>query len=224
MIILAIDTSTRYAGMAVADCGGTLAEKTWHSQQNHGAELLPAAMALLEQAGRGIRDVTHLAVALGPGGFSALRVGIATVKGLALPARLPVAGISTFDLEAAPHFGVDAPLYAVLPAGRGEVAWAYYGYAASLARERAESGLAAPENLLASVGERALFCGEGVPLLEPHAPVDVILSGPPPTRQPGVLARLAFDRFARGEADDPAALEPIYARAPSISTPRPPKA
>ena len=223
MILLAIDTSTRYAGVAVADCGGILAENTWHSRQNHGAELLPAAMALLEQAGRGIQDVTHLAVALGPGGFSALRVGIATVKGLALPRRLPVAGISTFDVEAAPHFGVDAPLYAVLPAGRDEVAWACYGDAVSPARERAESGIAAPENLLASAGERALFCGEGTPLLAPHTPAGALLSGPPPTRQPAVLARLALDRFAKGEADDPTALEPTYARAPSISTPRPPR-
>jgi len=109
MILLAIDTSTRYAGVAVADDERVFAEEVWHSQQNHGAELLPTAMALLEQVGWGIRDLTHLAVALGPGGFSALRVGISTAKGLALPARLPVAGISTFDVEAAPHFGVDGP-------------------------------------------------------------------------------------------------------------------
>jgi len=223
VIVLAIDTSTRYAGVAVADGSGVLAENAWHSRQNHGAELLPAAMALLEQAGRGIRDVTHLAVALGPGGFSALRVGIASVKGLALPKCLPVAGISTFDVEAAPHFGADAPLYAVLPAGRGEVAWAYYGDSPSTARKRAESGLDTPENLVASAPWRALFCGEGAPLLAPHTPPGVLLGGPPPTRQPGILARLALDRFARGEADDLATLEPIYARAPSISTPRPPR-
>ena len=103
MILLAIDTSTRYAGVAIADGGDVLAETTWYSQQNHGAELLPVAMALLAQVGSSIREVTHLAVALGPGGFSALRVGMATVKGLALPGRLPVAGISTFHVEAAPY-------------------------------------------------------------------------------------------------------------------------
>ena len=222
MILLAIDTSTRYAGVAVTDGSGMLAETTWRSQQNHGAELLLAAMALLERAGSGIREVTHLAVALGPGGFSALRVGLATVKGLALPAGLPVAGISTFDVEAAPYFAADAPLYALLPAGRGEVAWAYYGDAASAARARIESGLSAPEDLLARALPKALFCGEGAGLLAPHAPA-ALLSGPPPTRQPATLARLALDRFARGDVDDPVTLEPIYARAPSISTPRPPR-
>lgn len=223
MILLAIDTSTRHAGVAIADGERVLAEEVWHSQQNHGAELLPAAMALLEQVGRGIRDLTHLAVALGPGGFSALRVGISTAKGLALPARLPVAGISSFDVEAAPHFGVDGPLYAVLPAGRGEVAWACYGEAAAAARQRTETGLASPEDLLARSPERARFCGEGALLLAVHAPAGSLLSGPPPTRWPGVLARLALDRFASGQVDDLDALEPIYARAPSISTPRPPR-
>ena len=223
MILLAVDTSTRYAGVAAADGADLSVETTWHSQQNHGAELLPAAIALLEQARLGIQDVTHLAVALGPGGFSALRVGIATVKGLALPRGLPVAGIPTLDIDAAPHFDADAPLYALLPAGRGEVAWAHYGDAASTARQQKQTGLAAPEDLLTRASPGALFCGEGAHLLAPHVPAGALLSGPPPTRRPAVLARLALDRFALGLADDPAALEPIYARAPSISTPRPPR-
>jgi len=223
MILLSIDTSTRYAGVAIADGERVLVEDAWCSQQNHGAELLPAAMALMEQVGRGIRDLTHLAVALGPGGFSALRVGISTAKGLALPRRLPVAGISTFDVEAAPHFGVDAPLYAVLPAGRGEVAWARYGEAAAATRQLDEIGLASPGDLIASAPERARFCGEGALLLVGHASAASLLSGPPPTRRPGVLARLALDRFAAGQVGALDALEPIYARAPSISTPRSPR-
>jgi len=222
LILLAIDTSTRYAGVAVADADRVLAETTWHSHQNHGAELLPAAIARLNQIGLDIRDITHLAVALGPGGFSALRVGIATVKGLALPRGLPVAGISTFDVEAAPHLDVDAPLYALIPAGRGQLAWACYGEAPSPARRRTQSGLATPENLLTCAPGDARFCGEGAALLAPHTPAAHLLSGPPPTRRPGVLARLALDRFTDGDVDDPDNLEPAYARAPSISTPRPP--
>jgi len=223
VILLAVDTSTRYAGVAVADGANLLVETTWHSQQNHGAELLPAAIALLEQAQLGIRDVTHLAVALGPGGFSALRVGIATVKGLALPRGLPVADIPTLDIEAAPHFDAHAPLYALLPAGRGELAWAHYGDTPSTARRQTQTGLSAPEDLLARAPAGALYCGEGAHLLAQHVPAGALLSGPPPSRRPGVLARLALNRFALGQAGDPAVLEPIYARAPSISTPRPPR-
>ncbi len=224
MIVLAVDTSTRYAAVAVADEESVLGETSWYSRQNHGAELLPAAIAALEECGLTMRDVTHLGIALGPGGFSALRVGMGTVKGIALPRGLPVAGISTFDVEAAPHFQTRAPLYAVVPAGRGEVAWAYYGDEPDDQRERKAKGLDAPEGLVALSSSGARFCGEGVELLAERVDSDAVLSGPPPTRSAGTLALLACARFARGEADDVNALEPAYARAPSISTPKSPRA
>jgi len=223
VILLAVDTSTRYAGVAVANEDDVLCERVWRSEQNHGAELLPTVMDLLGGTRLTISDFTHFAVALGPGGFSALRVGLSTVKGLALPKNLPLVGISTFDIEAAPHFVVDAPLYAVIPAGRGEVAWAFFGDCPAPVRTSTESDVTTPEDLLTQVHERAVFCGEGTALLAPHVSDDALRSGPPPTRSPAVLVRLARERFARGQVDDPATLEPAYARAPSISTPKPPR-
>jgi len=222
MILLAIDTSTRFAGLAVADEDNILAEEAWHSPQNHGVELLPLAAGLLERLDLCLRDLSHLGVALGPGGFSALRVGISTAKGLSLPRGLPVAGISTFDIEASPYFSVDAPLYALLPAGRGEVAWARYDPDTAEHRSRGSGGRDTPEGLLTHADSGAVFCGEGATLLKGMVPAESLLSGDPPTRRPGVLARLACGRFGRGETEDIATLEPVYARAPSISTPREP--
>ena len=87
-LLLAVDTSTRFAGVGIDDGSGSVVCRSWRSEQNHGAELMPAIMAMLEESGRTPADITHLAVANGPGGFSALRVGIGVVFGLATPRDL----------------------------------------------------------------------------------------------------------------------------------------
>ena len=126
---MGVDTSTRFAGVGIDDGSGSVVCRSWRSEQNHGAELMPAIIAMLEESGRTPADITHLAVANGPGGFSALRVGIGVVFGLATPRDLPIAAISTHEIEVAPYVdrvGRSTALYSLLPAGRGEVAWARY--------------------------------------------------------------------------------------------------
>ena len=102
-LLLAVDTSTRFAGVGIDDGNGSMVCRSWRSEQNHGAELMPAIVAMLEELGRTPADITHLAVANGPGGFSALRVGIGVVFGLATPRDLPIAAISTHEIEVAPY-------------------------------------------------------------------------------------------------------------------------
>ena len=147
-LLLAVDTSTRFAGVGIDDGSGSVVCRSWRSEQNHGAELMPAIVAMLEELGRTPADITHLAVANGPGGFSALRVGIGVVFGLATPRDLPIAAISTHEIEVAPYVdrvGRSTALYSLLPAGRGEVAWARYVDGNEVA-----TGLAPPEKLAAA--------------------------------------------------------------------------
>src|SRR5215203_4694512 len=100
MVILALDTSSAGGSAAVIRVGGgeTLAvERAGDPTRSH-AERLPAElMAVLREAGAAIEDVDRLAVIVGPGSFTGLRVGIATVQGLALARGLPVTPVSTFD-------------------------------------------------------------------------------------------------------------------------------
>lgn len=217
MITLAIDTSTQYVGVGLSVGNEIVGEQCWRSNRNHGSELLPVASHILKLSHLAMRDVTHLAVAKGPGGFSSLRVGLGTVKGLALPRSLPVAGVSTLELEAAPFTNLLDKLYAVLPAGRGEVAWALYSQG-----NLQETGLDSPLTLLDKAPKGSHFCGEAAETIAEINGGKLIVGGPPPTRRPGWLLRLAFERFARGESDSLDELEPIYARAPSISKPRSP--
>ena len=195
-----------------------MGEQCWRSNRNHGSELLPVVSHVLELSHLAMQDVTHLAVAKGPGGFSSLRVGLGTVIGLALPQALPVAAVSTLELEAAPFTHLLGKLYAVLPAGRGEVAWALYSRG-----NLQETGLDSPLTLLNKAPKGSHFCGEAAETIAEINGGKFIVSGPPPTRRPGWLLQLAFERFARGESDHLDALEPIYARAPTISKPRLPR-
>ena len=85
-MLLALDTSTRYAGVALANEDRVVASHAWHSTYNHTAELMPAVVKILEHGGLTAADLDGVAGALGPGGVSALRGGISAAMGLALAA------------------------------------------------------------------------------------------------------------------------------------------
>lgn len=221
--MLALDTSTYFAGVGIS-VDGQLLERTWQSRNNHGAELLVVAEELLREARSSLREVDRVAVAVGPGGFSALRVGISTAKGVAMPRSLPLAGISTFDIGAARWWPQTRPLVAVVDAGTAGLAWTVYEPAQGVLlpgpASRRGLGVAAPRDLPGIVPDTALFCGEGTEKLAGLVDHARILTAPGPTRRPADLIRLAEARFAAGDTDDPARLVPFYARQPSITRPK----
>lgn len=225
-VILAIDTSTRRAGVGLTGIREPV-ELSWHSQQNHGAELMDRILRILDERDAGISDIDCVAVAIGPGGFSALRVGLATAKGLVAPTGKPIIGISTFDLEVMSHWPpAGAPIVAVIDAGSSGLAWAQYVGSESAnadipAGHRVETGLCKPEELAESAPRDALFCGERAPELGKLVGEARILTsmggGIPATRRPKDLALLAGHRLAKGDVDDAMTLQPEYARPPTIS-------
>ena len=124
---LSIDTSTRYASVGLSQEGKALADYSWVSRQNHSVELLPAVEQLLKTTGTALHDVDCIILATGPGGFSALRVGMSTAKGLGVSLGIPLVALNTLDIEAYPFRGLGLPVCSILDMGRGEVAMALYG-------------------------------------------------------------------------------------------------
>ena len=125
-MLLALDTSTRQAGIALySGERGLLTETTWHSANRHTEELMPAIAHMLAQAGMSSRDLSAIGVALGPGSFTGLRVGLAAAKGLALAHGLKLIGVPTLDFTAYPHRSQPLPVVALVQAGRGRVYWAH---------------------------------------------------------------------------------------------------
>ena len=225
---LSIDTSTRYAAVGLSRDGKLLAEYSWVSRQNHSVELLPAIDYMLKSNGATPRDLTCAFIAIGPGGFSALRVGLSTAKGLAIPLGIPLVAVNTLEIEAEPYCGQGLPVCAVLDAGRSEVSAAMYAEADGLWQTVRDARVLAPEELCSEIEGPTLFCGEALPLvaetLQEHLGDKALLADQtPPTRSPATLARMGHERFTRGDLADVSTLEPFYLRKPSISEPRRPR-
>ena len=226
-MLLSIDTSSRYGGVALSDLDGTVVEaRLWRSTMNHTAQLMPAVAELLKAQDTRAADLDGVAVALGPGPFSALRVGVSAAKGLAMAAGFPIIGVDTLALEARPHLTPDGIVAAWLDAGRNEVAAGWFSGDGERVRE---DEIAPPETLLeqepALPDGALLYCGEAA-----HARRDEI-GGPgndgdatrptavapwTPASRLWALAETAAVRLQRGETDDLATLQPYYLRMPTI--------
>ena len=211
---LAIDTSTRYASVGVSEAGESIMQVAWRSAQNHSVELTPAIRRLLNGANVDISRIEAVFVAGGPGGFSALRVGIGTAKALAVAQRIPLVGVGTLDVEAGPYLGADLPVCAVIGAGRQRL---YAGFFSGTSETPAQYQVVSHEELASVIEPGTLLCGEAArdasDALGQGLDKTIRLSrAPPPTRSPAVLADLGYRRLKAGDADDPDTFEPTYMR------------
>lgn len=220
---LAIDTSTETAGLALVQPDGTLqSELTWRAARNHTAELYPALEDLLRQAKTSPAGLLGIVVAIGPGSFTGLRVGMAAAKGLALALGIPLVGVGTLEAAAYPFAWSGLTVWAMVDAGRGEVAAAcFQARRGRWLKVHAEAVLTPGELLAAVPRGRALFCGEVPPgveavLREGLGRRAVLPSMAHRLRRAGYLGRLGWERLQRGEADDPTTLAPLYLRRPAV--------
>ena len=219
---LAIDTSTDTASLVLAQDNSVLAELTWRCGQNHTRQLLPNLAHLLHQFGLSPQSITGIIVARGPGSFNGLRVGVSTAKGLAFGLGVPVVGISSLEVEAYQHAETGLPICPVFNAGRGEIATAIYQRAGGEWRQLADERIITVDALCSQIAVETLFCGEFVPgiaaqlseRLGQKAVITSVLTG---LRRASFLAELGLRRLEMGDSDDPATLQPVYLRRPSIT-------
>jgi len=220
-ILLAIDTSTRTVGLAIYDGVQVLGEMSWSSRDYHTVELAPAVRGLLERCTLQPAELGALGVALGPGSFTGLRIGLALAKGIALAQNLPIVGLPSLDVLACAQPVEAGCLAAILRAGRGRLAVGWYQPAAG--RDIAQAGawqatgrieVLTPEELGERIQEPTQVCGE---LNEEERRLlgrkrkNVLLASPAQSlRRPSFLAELAWQRWQSGRVDDPATLSPVY--------------
>jgi tRNA threonylcarbamoyladenosine biosynthesis protein TsaB len=213
-MLLAIDTSTVQTGLACYDQQGLLAECTWQSGRDHSAQLLPQLTLLLRHLGRAREEIRAIAVALGPGSWSGLRVGMSTAKGFALSRGVPIIGIGTLEALLYQYERPGATTVPLIRLGRERFA------TGTAHKHGARHAAIEPRNVtLAEISAettgRALFCGDvdadvRAALRERLGSRALFPSPAAIARRPGYLAELAWQRLQADDVDDLATLEPIY--------------
>jgi tRNA threonylcarbamoyl adenosine modification protein YeaZ len=219
---LAIDTSTEIASLAILQDEDIISEMTWHCGLNHSVEMFPRLDYLIRKSGLDIRSTDCVFVALGPGSFNGLRVGVSAAKGLAYSLGARVIGIGTLEIAAYPYSQMEWQVCALQNAGRQEIAAALFKRKARRWQEVAPAHLTTVEALAQEIKEKTLFCGEfdagTASGIKKVFKTQAILASPAlRLRRAANLAELGRGRLIKEDYDDPATLQPCYLRRPPIT-------
>ena len=217
--VVAIETSTVQASVAVGTEDGVLAEATLVRPRRHVEFSLPALQFCLDEAGVALSQVAGVAVGLGPGLFTGIRVGVAAARGLARAARIPVCGFASLDVLAFAARHTPKLVVPVIDARRGQVYYALYRRAPAGVQRLTPYLLGEPEDVAAELvarGEDVLLVGDGARAYPRCFDERGLEVGDEARRYPDArtLVELAVTRFEREEYSRPEELAPIYLRPP----------
>jgi tRNA threonylcarbamoyladenosine biosynthesis protein TsaB len=246
MLLLALDTSTRQASVALCDEQTLYGEYTWQIGSNHSVELLQRIQRLVVECDSLMQAIDGVTVAIGPGSFNGVRVAVATAKALAFALQKPLVGVSTLEIIAAQQQQWRGPVCSILEAGRSDLYAACYLFDeldnnAAITyhiRQLSDYLILSPQHLVNYLKEHLdqwagvpgepqlspiLFCGEvseeaRLVFYEQMPGKGLVIDNLQATRHASSLALLAFQRLNEGRIEDPMLLEPLYVRRPSITT------
>lgn len=220
MLILGITTSTAQVGCALGGHEGVLGAVHSTRGRRHAETLTPAIDFLCRQARVGLGEIGAIAVDLGPGLFTGLRVGVAAGKALSYARRLPMIGVTSLDLVAFPLRHSHRLIVCALDAGRGELFHATYRQSPGGVQRITEPAVSTPDDLASDLlagGQEVLLAGDGA-LRYPSAFADngriELADRGEAYPQAGSLVQLAHARALREEFVPPAELTPVYLRKP----------
>jgi tRNA threonylcarbamoyladenosine biosynthesis protein TsaB len=208
-LLLALDTSTRVAGVAVHDGQQAISETTWLAGREHSTRLLLEVEVALARVGKAPTDLTGLVVARGPGSFTGVRVALSVAKGMAAALALPLWGVSTLDVVGAQAGRTELLVRAILEAGRGRMATAAYLHGQCVEPPR----LVTQAELVSLIREPTLVIGElTAEARAALAAVPQAIVAPPAAslRRSGFLAELGAQRMRSGDPGNPAAVDAVY--------------
>jgi tRNA threonylcarbamoyladenosine biosynthesis protein TsaB len=208
-LLLALDTSTSTAGVAVYDGQRVLSETTWLAGREHSTRLLAEVGAALGRIGREPAQLTGLVVARGPGSFTGVRVALSVAKGMASGLALPLWGINSLEVLARAAGVTELPLLAVLEAGRGRYAIGLYRGGTPVDEARTAS----LDELVASIREPTLLIGELDSAARARLEDNALARLAPPAaclRRAGYLAELGWLLAQAGAPGDPKLVDAVY--------------
>ena len=225
MYILAIDSATPVAGVALLNDKKLIREDFVNFKKTHSETLMPMVDQILHDCEIEIKDLAAIAVTIGPGSFTGLRIGLAAAKGLSLASAKPLIGISTLDVLAHNLAYTNSLVCPLLDARKQEVYTAFYDASERYPRRLTKDLACSPEELVKRLKEKAveeakeniILLGDG---FSPYAEFfrDALqerLSVPPPHLmliRAAALGSLACLRWEQADFDDALTLRPVYVR------------
>ena len=223
-MLLAIDTATRFASVAIYDASGVVSEESWRSANNHSVEMMPGIAAMLARQQLAANCLTAVAVAKGPGSFTGLRIGMSIAKGFCLALDIPIIAIPTLDIITYAVGDPGVRVLSMLEAGRGRICVASYRFENGLPIQEGETDVCKASEFVLQADDPVLLAGEittelAERLLEqPDAGNIAISSLAGSVRRASYLAELAWERLLDSQVDDLDTLAPIYVQPSSLST------
>jgi tRNA threonylcarbamoyladenosine biosynthesis protein TsaB len=213
-MFLAIDTATERASVALDDGSEIHSEHSWRSGNNHTVELAPYVNRMMISAGINAESLRGIAVALGPGSFTGLRIGIGFAKGLSISRSIPLVGVSTLDILAHMQPKVDCVLLALIAAGRNRMVVGKYNWHSGSWKADGDPHIATWQEIIQETESGSYYiCGE-VDSIDRSEFGENILLAPPPlnVRRAAYLISIARKQIDTGDLEDPSALSPYYLR------------
>jgi tRNA threonylcarbamoyladenosine biosynthesis protein TsaB len=225
-MLIAIDTATKYLGLALYHEDALIAEQMWRTGNKHNLILASSIEQMLTMCDVSPSELTMIAVANGPGSYTGLRIGVAMAKGMASVNNLPLIGVNTLDIIAAGQSFSNTKhrLLCILPAGRGRVIAGEYKVKKGRWDVATEPQISTWDDLFDALDSPSYYIAgeidaDGLEAIAHFDKPDIVLTlidAAQRNRRVAVLAREAWRRYHEGAASDfvAAKLAPIYLNSP----------
>jgi tRNA threonylcarbamoyladenosine biosynthesis protein TsaB len=217
MKILAVDTATKSCSVAVTDGEVVCAELTTVNDQTHSKHLLEMVHTVTQMAGLSVTDLSGFAVTIGPGSFTGLRIGISSIKGLAVAFDKPVVGISSLEALAQQTVPGSYLVVPCLDARKGEIYFAHYRFVNGLLTKEKDEVVRPPDQVIKGILEPCIFVGSGAQVYQELIRQELsgnALIAPQNCHiiRASTVAYLGMKRLENDDVDDINALVPHYIR------------
>jgi tRNA threonylcarbamoyladenosine biosynthesis protein TsaB len=224
-VVLGMDTGGPVGSFGVV-AEGRLVAAGVRSTVSHGAELPAAVEEILDTAGTSLRDLSAIAVALGPGSFTGLRVGLSYAKGIAAARKIAIAGVSSLDalaLCAGSRLREGTVLYPIIDARKGEIYCGLYRVVAGALERNSDALVVSLAHLVAGLADEAVFIGESIAqqarsLAKATGRRVELIENAALYLRGSFVAAIGAAKVARKEAGEMATVEPLYLRPPDTGT------
>ena len=215
-MLLAIDTSSLVLSCALAEEDRLVAEWTVQRKLTHSEQLIPHMDTMMREAGVSKSEIEAIAVSVGPGSFTGLRIGLATAKMASYRWKVPLIGVDTLEALAFNMAGARAFILPLLDAQRGNVYTALYGAFDEIWLEEKEEVAPIDEVISAAVkhGGPLIAVGECADKYKDKLLAAGIMPAPPHSRlsRAGSVALAGFGKLKSGRIDNPLSILPNYIR------------